>query len=316
MLTKARLLRCLFGNIHVGWDMCTHMGRSWDIPNTNCKPGKSKWLTKETRNKCPIEVLQTSTRAWPRDSVSLPKSTHVSTHRYGAFFPLDEYSAWFTTFCLCGNFFFAKAEARTLVTDHWSSGQDPVLSLPWPSPISGWESKLSSKVLQAEAAQDLQHQGWEKAGKKIVVLKMRMRKLQSHQCIYWRAQQDNLSRATETRSGFYKLKTWLSPMGPWSNSPMVLEWVEPSLLSEWQTSISYKALHWGTSAQNDRGKEQRSRWMGWSCRAEEGALEKPEDFYCIIYLGKTRRDSCRAWEVERLSWPTLHSWKKRKIHFT
>lgn len=138
----------------------------------------------------------------------------------------------------------------------------------------------------------------------------------SHQCIYLRAQQTNLSRATETRSGFYKLKTWLSPMGPWSNSPMVLEWVGPSLLSEWQTSISYKALHWGTSAQNDRGKEQRSRWMGWSCRAEEGALEKPEDFYFIIYLGKTRRDSCRAWEVERLSWPTLHSWKKRKIHFT
>ena len=91
------------------------MGGSWDIPNTDCKPGKSKWLTKETWNKCPIEVLQTSTRAWPRDSGSLPKSTHVSTHTYGAFFPLDEYSTWFTTFCLCGNSFLQRQKPGPLL---------------------------------------------------------------------------------------------------------------------------------------------------------------------------------------------------------
>ena len=55
--------------------MRTH-GGSWDLPNVDCEPVKSKWLAKGNPKKCPIKLIQTTLRAQYRDSPS--ESAHVS----------------------------------------------------------------------------------------------------------------------------------------------------------------------------------------------------------------------------------------------
>ena len=56
-------------------------------------------------------------------ALSLPRC--VST-----LLPPSKYLIYFTTFCLCGNSFLQSQKTQGLVTDHWSSGQDLVRSLP------------------------------------------------------------------------------------------------------------------------------------------------------------------------------------------
>ena len=186
-------------------------------------------------------------------------------------------------------FFSAKAAARTPVTDHWSSGQDLVLSPPGPSPISGWESQPGSKALQAEATQDLQHQCWEKEGKKAVVLQMRMGKLQSHQCISSRAQQANLRRATETRSGFYKLSTWLSTMGRdpiarrgWSGlGPLYSQSDEPPSHTKPCPEEHLRRMTEARSKDPDKwaevAEQRRELWKSWNIFIFLFIWEKPEE---------------------------------------
>ena len=36
----------LLARIHVGWELCAHMGAPWDTPNTDLEPGEARWLAK------------------------------------------------------------------------------------------------------------------------------------------------------------------------------------------------------------------------------------------------------------------------------
>ena len=73
-----RLFTVLFAGFHLGWKMHTHVGGSWDKPNTDSEPGKSRWLAKgnpeemthkgdlnyhegETLSECTCVVAETST---------------------------------------------------------------------------------------------------------------------------------------------------------------------------------------------------------------------------------------------------------------
>ena len=69
--------------------------------------------------------------------------------------PPNKYCTCFTTFHLRGNSFLQSWRTRALVTDRWPSGEDLVLSPPWPSPnlwlgtqvplqaIAGWGHRRS-----------------------------------------------------------------------------------------------------------------------------------------------------------------------------
>ena len=67
--------------------------------------GNHDW-PKETWEKCPIEVTETTTRAQLSLSVCLPVCLSTCT----ILFPPNKHFTYFTTFCLCGNSFFCKAE--------------------------------------------------------------------------------------------------------------------------------------------------------------------------------------------------------------
>ena len=66
------------------------------------------------------------------------------------FFPPNKYFTCLTIFHLCGNSFLQSSRARALVTDHWSSGWDLVLSQPQ-SILSLWLG--TEALLQAVAGQ-------------------------------------------------------------------------------------------------------------------------------------------------------------------
>ena len=109
--------RCLFRRISWLRDVRTHMGRSWDMPNMDYEPGKSRWLSKGNGKKYPIKVTQTTKREWLRDS--FPESAFASIHTYCTLFPLNKYL--FHYILSLWEFFSAKLKARALVTDHSSS---------------------------------------------------------------------------------------------------------------------------------------------------------------------------------------------------
>ena len=94
----------------------------------------------------------------PREHDSLTESTRVSSHTYSTFFPPKKHFTCFTTFPLCGNFFFVqswKASALSLTTglaaNIWCSPHHH------PSLISGREPKTYFKLLQAEATEISPH---------------------------------------------------------------------------------------------------------------------------------------------------------------
>ena len=132
-------------------DACAYMGRSWDISNMDCEPGKSKWLAKrnpeETLHKSNTNCLKGATQGLSLSSPCVYPHVLWSS-------PPNEYFTCFATSHLCGNSFPQSRRARGLVTEHWSSGQDLMLLPPGPNPVSGWEPKPSSQALQAEATRD------------------------------------------------------------------------------------------------------------------------------------------------------------------
>ena len=86
------------------------MGGPCDIPNTDCEPGKPRWLAKETQKKCHIKLFRLPRG---RNSVTLSESPHESIHTYCSV-PPNKHFICFTTFCLCGNSFLQSQEARVL----------------------------------------------------------------------------------------------------------------------------------------------------------------------------------------------------------
>ena len=136
--------------IQIPWrrDACIHMEGSWDIPNIDCEPGKSKWLAKgKLEETAHIRDLNCHTGASQGLSFWVCLSTHT------VFFLLL-INTCFTAFCLCGNSFLQSQRARALslttglVARIWRFHcHDPAL-------VSGWEPKCCSKQLQAEATRD------------------------------------------------------------------------------------------------------------------------------------------------------------------
>ena len=100
---------------------------------------------KETQMKCPINLIQTATRARLRD---LPLSLlHAYPHALYSF-PLT----CFTTFHLCGNSLLQRPGPLSLTTG--------LMARIWffhhrkPASLSGWESKPCSQPLWAEVTRD------------------------------------------------------------------------------------------------------------------------------------------------------------------
>ena len=88
--------------------VASHMGGSWDTPNTDSEPGKARCWTKETWKKCPIQVVQTTTRAQPLKSACVCLFTHT------IFFPSNKHFTCFTSYIFAGLPFWKAIEARTL----------------------------------------------------------------------------------------------------------------------------------------------------------------------------------------------------------
>ena len=88
------------------------MGGSWDIPNMDCEPGKSKWLAKrnpeETPHKSNSNCLEGATQGLSLSSPCVYPHTLCS-------FPPNEYFTCFATFRLRGNSFPQSRRARGLV---------------------------------------------------------------------------------------------------------------------------------------------------------------------------------------------------------
>ena len=99
----------------------THVGESWEIPNMDSEPDKSKWLAKGN----PEEMPHISDLNCHR-LCHLSPPVCVSTYAI-LLFPPDKHFTCFITFCFCGNSFLQSQRARAL-----SNGQDVVLLLLWP----------------------------------------------------------------------------------------------------------------------------------------------------------------------------------------
>ena len=96
------------------------------IPNTDCEPHKSKW-PKEIQKKYPTKVIQTTTKAKLRDSLSLSESFCMSIHTYCILFPANKCFTFFTASHLYGNFISTKLCG--LGPYHWSLVIGPVARL-------------------------------------------------------------------------------------------------------------------------------------------------------------------------------------------
>ena len=98
----------------------------WNLKQAN----QNRWL-KENQKKWPIKVNH--------EGVTLSQSACVSIHMYCTLLFLL-INTYFTTFPLCGNYFYAKLKVQGLVTDHRSSGKDSALiAASWPqSLVRNW----------------------------------------------------------------------------------------------------------------------------------------------------------------------------------
>ena len=148
VLTNTTLPRYLWWNPSRLLDVCTHVGRSRDLPNMDYEPGKSKLLAEGNWEE--ISHKSSSNRhEGVTQQLSLPESACVYTHVL-YYFPLNKCFPCFTTFHLCGNSFY-KAEGPEslslttgLVARIWCSHHHHLAS------ISGWKPKCCSKPLQAQ----------------------------------------------------------------------------------------------------------------------------------------------------------------------
>ena len=102
-------------------DVRTRMGVSWDIPNMDCEPGKSKWLAKGNLE----EIHQKSNSNCQEDATQClalpPESSCVPIRTYCTLCPLNKFYLLHSFLSLC-KFFSAKPKGWVFVTDRWSSG--------------------------------------------------------------------------------------------------------------------------------------------------------------------------------------------------
>ena len=128
--------------------MCIYMEGSWDIPNTDSGPGKSKWLAKGNLKEMPHNTKSnyhkgvTQWLSWAR--------LCVCPHKLYSFFPPKKYFTLFHYFLSLWKFFSAKLRGQGPC--HWPLV--PVARIQWShchdlTSISGWELKLFFKLLQA-----------------------------------------------------------------------------------------------------------------------------------------------------------------------
>ena len=127
------------------------MEGSWDIPNTDSEPGKSKCVAKGNQKKCPIKVIQTNTRV----RLSLSPPVCLPTHTI-LFFLLT--NTCLLTLHLCGTSLqswrvWALSLATGLVVrvqcSHWHnpdsiSGQEP--KKPCFKPLQAGPPKITSRI--------------------------------------------------------------------------------------------------------------------------------------------------------------------------
>ena len=133
-------------------DVCAHLGGPWYTQDMDCEPSKSKWRAKGKPEKMPhISELNCREEA-TQDSPS--ESACVSMHTRCTLFPANKTLYLLHYVHLCGSSFLQSRGAGALVTDHWPSGWDPVLSWLQPSPHLWMGTQAPSKLLQAEDTQD------------------------------------------------------------------------------------------------------------------------------------------------------------------
>ena len=134
-------------------ERCAH---KWENPEINQiqtqKQAKQNDWSKETWKKCPIKVVQTTTRVRLSDSLSLSESVHVSIHMNYTLFLLI--NTCFNTFHLWGSSFLqswrttALSLTTSLAARIWCFHHCGLTS------VSGQEPKPCFKSLQAEATWD------------------------------------------------------------------------------------------------------------------------------------------------------------------
>ena len=134
--------------------MRTHTGEDPEIYQirTQNQAKQDDW-SKETRKKCPIKVIQTTTRAW----LSLWAHPCVYPHMLYSFLP-NKHIMYFTTFRLYVeiHFYATNGPGRC----HWPLVPGGLAARIWcshccdPTSISGWEPKPSFKPLLAKATWD------------------------------------------------------------------------------------------------------------------------------------------------------------------
>ena len=151
------------------------MGGSWDMPNIDCEPDKSKWLAKGKLGEMP-HMNDLWRLIWPfhkgatqqlRDCPS--ESARVTIHTYGTLFSsLNKYFICFTTFHVYGNSFLqnwgpgpSSVTTRILVARIWCSHHQDSASIwireppevtlsPIPPPADGLTPFLATLVMAAE----------------------------------------------------------------------------------------------------------------------------------------------------------------------
>ena len=124
--------------------VCTHE-RSWDIPNMNSEPGKSKWLAKGNSEEMPHKSNSNYRRLQLSNSDTVSEFAHLSIHTCCTlFFLWINIFICFPIFYLCGNSFLQTQRARPLsltrglVVRIWCSHCCNTAS------VSGWEPKLQA----------------------------------------------------------------------------------------------------------------------------------------------------------------------------
>ena len=102
----------------IAWEKYRQKGKSWETPNIDHEPSKSKWMAEEN----PEEIPQNNSN-YHEDGTQQRSlwACCVSIHMCCTLFPPTKYLTCFTNFHLCGNSFLQSWRARALVIDHWSS---------------------------------------------------------------------------------------------------------------------------------------------------------------------------------------------------
>ena len=132
------------------------MEGSWDIPNTDCEPGKSKWLAKGKLEEI-AHISDLNCHAGASQGLSFWVCPCLSTHTVFFFLLIN---TDFTALCLCGSSFLPSQMARALSLTTGLAARICCFHCQDPASVSGWEPKRCSKQLQAEATRDHSVMKW------------------------------------------------------------------------------------------------------------------------------------------------------------